>query len=206
MTIADNVLGNVRAKVDVAIESLCGWFRLSDPQEFAGNFDSRLAVLVAQQAIQSLNPSVEFQWESELSVPPLSLRRRVMKPWVDIWMLLFSNVVKYSAQAGKIKVNIKLAYLEDFGFSLSVTNPVLDGRVDEHVARAKQLIEQGEYTEAVSKEGRTGLRKALKTARVDLRATESRLSVSKESNHFRVTLKIAPVELSESENDEGDDD
>jgi hypothetical protein len=202
-TFTDNILGVVHERIVIAIEKLCEWLRLSELQEGTGHFEPEFAVQVAKTAIERLHRGLKFKWVETFRIPRIYLPRRCLKPWVDVWILLFSNVIRHSGQINRCLIEINFAYTESLGFSLSVTNPVVDGTASKHVCNAKSLIESGNYGDAVAKEGQTGLMKVLKTARVDLRAYSSSIIISEEpDSNFRVAVTVNPVELSKQEGNE----
>jgi hypothetical protein len=182
----------VRASLEVSLETLASWFEVG-PSLDAGEIEPRLVISIAQSTITNLYPRAAFRWQVSTADEGVFFIRRSMKHWVDILLTLLHNVVRHSGQRDEIHVSVGLNANED-SVAIQVSNPlganVSMPEIDRAIATVQEQIEACAYLPAVRREGRTGLMKVLKAAKIDLRADGAELKLCRIDQSFLVELQV----------------
>jgi hypothetical protein len=136
------------------------------------------AVNIASESIRS------FQKDFSVAMTPMSdsptlVAGRLLPSLVDIFLILFDNIVKHSGLPDTFTGEVRIRYGEE-GTEVSVVNSIdpgvavrpLEGKLD----AIKRLMREGAHLGAVAREGGTGFLKVYKILAHDL-AIEPRLDM-----------------------------
>ncbi|MFZ5479098.1 MAG: hypothetical protein ACOZNI_20175 [Myxococcota bacterium] len=194
--LADNMVAPARGALDAALEKLEEWFRRG-ALHGQGDVDASLPIEISTKLVQNAFPQLKFTWHRDIDVGSCRLDRRVIKPWVDIIHTLLVNAaqeaVRHGGPTAACSVRI-LLQTSDRETRLEVTNKLGSAlrraAADQAIEEAHARLARVDALASVRAEGRSGLVKVLKWARIDLRCNEACVVVRRDEDEFVAVVRF----------------
>jgi hypothetical protein len=165
----DSAIAAAQVAVDLAIDRVARWFALSTTQENP-DYTIELAIEIAAKSIENCFGS------NVLLVSPLEqegpfLRGRTLASLVDVFFILFENIVKHARGSAAAHADVSIARTDRF-YTITVKNALHDGTSKEDlIARISSIKDslRVENSDRLVTEGGTGYHKLRKILGSDLR-------------------------------------
>ena len=192
------ILANCRTNFQNEIESLSGWFTISNSRRMS-SFKLIQAIHTAEAIVNRANPNSNFHpqivCESEFDINGAKF-----EPLVDVILILFDNINKHSLlEASQVKPTVTCCEIGD-RIILETENSV-NATVDLNraIASIKERIEAPEkFTEGdrVRREGGSGVLKLRKLLHFDLNCQQMILDCTSAGvDRLRVYISVSKTEL-----------
>lgn len=192
----DNFVAPVRGQLHTSVETLAEWFQRANQGE-EGVLDPRLPIEVSAQTLAQMYPNITFNWSVEVQATSVRMTRRALKPWVDIIHTLMVNAAKHGG-GSTCSIAIDFVYTLEASH-LTIMNDLDDSidveAVDTAIAASARRLSDPRSLASVGSEGRSGLVKVLKYARIDLRCPEATVTLNRDGRRFVAGVSLPSAHI-----------
>lgn len=172
------------------LDNIASWFTLSQSADVA-DYELILPIDVANNQIRNIYPKTKFRLTKNIHASRWLLGR-TLKPFAEIFFMLFNNAVKHS-ELEKIEVTISVTEADSV-LKIVVENIVNEATNTEDtlckIREIRESMESRATWDPVRREGGSGFHKIAKILAVDVVCDYSLEFGFSDKNQFRVTLSV----------------
>lgn len=200
-----NALGVARTEMQIAFDRVVEWFRRSGPGE-TDPVRIQDAINIGLESVRAISRGLEC--ELSLGDSTLYIYSRQLAGFVDIFFIIFENIVRHSQAAEIPRANLAMTY-EDSRLRFVIENEIAaDVASEERRGRVSEIqtaIQQKEETRRfVGSEGGTGFHKIRKILSHDFGVRDPRLAFGfRSAERFFVEFEMPVRGEEQDENTSG---
>lgn len=177
-------IATARTDISNELKTIAEWFRLTRPDSFQ-DYQLSLAASISCSIMQSFSNA--FVPDTTDIDPQINLKGSTLPSVVDIFKILFDNVIKHSGLSNEIATKV-LAHQNQDQVIIQVSNLVAPNSVcTENMDTIISQLSNWETSGSINREGGSGLYKIKKILSVDLQCANT-ISYSYEKDTFSLSI------------------
>ncbi|MBC6700103.1 hypothetical protein [Hymenobacter sp. BT190] len=170
IAVLNTAISRTRSEVQVAIDRVTEWFRLS--KEFANEpFTVDDSINISIDSITTLYPDFKANLDVAEEVTCLFVNGQYLANYVDIFFIIFENIIKHSGYYGQSKADIFI-FIKNNNIVVNIENAIasleLSIKSKRKLNQIKDYIDKNISQEYVNLEGGSGFFKIQKILQYDI--------------------------------------
>lgn len=167
-----DAIAKARTDISSELKYVSQWFRLTQADSYS-DYQLSLAASMSQELIENSRSGCALDCEKANIDEDIWLRGQTLPNIVDIFNILFDNVIKHAGLRNRFHIWLSARREEDLVL-ISMKNPVEPGTIDQvHLKQVEAKLNNWDKSGYVNKEGGSGLYKIKKILSVDLHCKNS---------------------------------
>lgn len=160
-------IAKARTEIASELKHVGQWFRLTQTDSYS-DYQLSLAISISHELIENSHSGSVLICEKSNIDENIQLRGQTLPNIVDIFNILFDNVIKHSSLQNKFYVQLT-TYQEDDRIIIMMKNQIKQGSLDpSHLKEVEAQLRNWDQSDHVNKEGGSGLYKIKKILSIDL--------------------------------------